>query len=129
VEIDFGDDDLTEKNPEGEENPDGPRRSERSTREPNWFGDRVVYLAADVSEEPKTLQEALTAPEAGEWRRAMERELESLKSNEVWSLTDLPQGKKIVGQVGLQRENRGGWISHTVQGQTSCSRVLSKIWV
>ena len=47
--------------------------------------------------EPTTLKEALTAPEAGEWRKAMEKELESLKSNEVWTLTDLPQGKKIMG--------------------------------
>jgi hypothetical protein len=54
VEIDCGD----EKNSEGEENPDtapGPRCSEHSTREPDWFGDRVVYLAADISEEPTTL--------------------------------------------------------------------------
>ena len=65
-----------------------PRRSECPTLIPDWFGDRVVYLAADVSEEPTTLKVALTAPEAGEWRRTMEKELESLKSSEVWTLTD-----------------------------------------
>lgn len=84
--------DLTDENLEGEENQDpasAPRRSGRPTREPDWFGDRVVCLFADVLDEPTNLKDALSAAEAGEWRRAMENELESLKSNEVWTLTDL----------------------------------------
>ncbi len=56
--------------------------SERITKEPNWFGERVVYLAADGSEDPATLTEASNSPEAGQWRRAMEKELESLRANE-----------------------------------------------
>ena len=90
---------MEEEGEEGEANRDGgeqpvPRRSERLTREPDWLGDRVVYLTANVSEEPATLTEALNAPEAGEWRRAMEKELESHKSNEVWTLTYLPQERR-----------------------------------
>ena len=76
VEIDCGGD-LTEETPEGEENPDGMEHLAsvpRPTRIPDWFGDRVVYLVADVSEEPTTLKEALTAPEAGEWRRGWRME-------------------------------------------------------
>lgn len=69
-----------------------------------WFGDRVVCLASNVSEEPTTLKEALTVPEAEESHGQ-----ESIKSNEVWTLTDLPQGSGK--QVGLQTENRD---SHTV---------------
>ena len=37
----------------------------------------------------------------------MEKELESLKSNEVWTLTDLPQGKKIVGSKWVYKWKTG----------------------
>jgi hypothetical protein len=37
----------------------------------------------------------------------MEKELESLKSNEAWSLTDLPQGKKIVGSKWVYKKRTG----------------------
>ena len=94
MEIDCGRD-LTEETQEGEGNSNGeedpapgPRHSERTRREPDWF---VVCLASRVLEEPTTPEEALSTPEAGEWRRATEKELESLKSNEVWTLTDLPE--------------------------------------
>ena len=42
----------------------------------------------------------------------MEKELESLKSNEVWTLTDLPQGKKIVGSKWVYK--RKTWVDGSV---------------
>jgi len=95
----------SEENPDGEEDPaSGPRHSERPRKKPDWFGNWAACLA---SEEPTTLKEAVTAPEAAEWRRAMEKELDSLKSNEVWTLTDLPQGKTIVGSKWVYKRKTG----------------------
>ncbi len=64
-------------------------------------------FVSDISEDPKTLGEALSAPKAEEWRKAMESELKSLRSNGVWTLTDLPKGKKTVGSKWVYKTKTG----------------------
>ena len=49
------------------------------------------------TDDPKTVDEALTGPEAEEWRKAMEIEMETLKKMETWKLDDLPEGRETVG--------------------------------
>jgi transposase InsO family protein len=43
---------------------------------------------------PTNVKEALTKPE---WRAAMNIEMNALKKNSTWEITNLPEGKKVVG--------------------------------
>ena len=47
--------------------------------------------------EPSTLAQALSTPEAGDWKQAAESEIQSLIDNDTWELVDLPDGRKPVG--------------------------------
>ena len=47
-------------------------------------------IAPQDDEEPKTITEALSGPKAKEWSKAMEEEMESMRTNQVWDLVDLP---------------------------------------
>jgi hypothetical protein len=46
--------------------------------------------------EPQTVSEALSSPEAADWKKAMNAEYEALKRNQTWIIVDRPQGKKTV---------------------------------
>ena len=42
-------------------------------------------------------KEALTGEDDVKWRNAMQKEIESLHSNDVWDLVELPSGRTAVG--------------------------------
>jgi hypothetical protein len=46
--------------------------------------------------DPQTVSEALSSPEAADWKKAMNAEYEALKRNQTWIIVDRPQGKKTV---------------------------------
>ena len=48
-------------------------------------------------EKPKTIQQALSGPNAKKWFEAMEEEMNSMKSNRVWDLVDLQPSYRTVG--------------------------------
>ncbi|XP_071688658.1 uncharacterized mitochondrial protein AtMg00820-like [Rutidosis leptorrhynchoides] len=54
----------------------------------------MVQLEED---EPRNINEALTCTAKDEWFKAMEEEMESMRSNNVWELVDLPKGRKARG--------------------------------
>ena len=54
-------------------------------------------MITHVEEEPKTIQEALSSPTSKEWIKAMEEEMNSMKSNQVLDLVDLPPSRKTIG--------------------------------
>ena len=72
------------------------RRSTRETRRPDHFG-VWIYSANATEKEPTTVREALESSERNEWHTAMEKEMESILSNNVWDLVELPSGKRLVG--------------------------------
>uniref|UniRef100_A0A1X7TEV8 Reverse transcriptase Ty1/copia-type domain-containing protein n=1 Tax=Amphimedon queenslandica TaxID=400682 RepID=A0A1X7TEV8_AMPQE len=47
--------------------------------------------------EPDNLSEALASPEKDKWIDAMNKEVRSLKTNEVYDLMELPDGKRAIG--------------------------------
>ena len=49
---------------------------------------------ADVCE-PTTVEEALTGPDKDKWKNAMDAEYESITSNNVWDLVELPKDGKV----------------------------------
>lgn len=46
--------------------------------------------------EPQTVEEALTSKDKERWKGAMEEELKAMKKNNVWTLTNLPEGRKSI---------------------------------
>ncbi|KAJ9689557.1 hypothetical protein PVL29_014974 [Vitis rotundifolia] len=54
----------------------------------------VFVASIDSISAPKTVTEALNHPG---WKNAMLEEIRALEDNHTWKLSDLPQGKKVVG--------------------------------
>ena len=93
--------------PQGE---DGPtlRRSTHE-RKSAILSDYIVYLQeTDIGAEndPGTFSQALSCKESDLWYNAMKDELDSMKSNEVWDLVELPQGLKAIGCKQVYKTNR-----------------------
>jgi hypothetical protein len=77
--------------------PHQTRRYPKRERKPKEFPDTVLYQAVCVpSEEPTSVEEALSTPEREQWKQAMDEEYRSLQINEAWELVTLPKGKKAV---------------------------------
>lgn len=87
-----------------EENPDAEislRRSQRKKR-PDISGDCEVYLNEcdydiGLNEDSISYNQAKADEKSTHWLNAMKDELQSMKSNEVWDLVELPDGAKTVG--------------------------------
>ncbi|PIK49150.1 polyprotein [Apostichopus japonicus] len=72
------------------------RRSERDRRPPDHFGEWVNFVGSNPKES-FTVSEALGRSDKSKWVDAIEKEVQSLHDNNVWVLTELPEGRKAVG--------------------------------
>ncbi|KAL3683513.1 hypothetical protein R1sor_001535 [Riccia sorocarpa] len=70
-----------------------PRRSERERKTPSRLGDYYTLFAETESLEPRTYTEAM---ETSMWRRAIQKEIEAIESNQTWFHTELPTGKRSI---------------------------------
>jgi hypothetical protein len=89
-----------------EENNAGNLVEPRSRRMPSRFNEFVTGSELDEvddlhnlavytsNDDPKTYDEA---QKIDVWRKAMDSEIESIESNNTWSLTTLPEGANIIG--------------------------------
>jgi hypothetical protein len=66
------------------------RRSERIAQQKALTSQVTLY-------EPKTYKQALKCSDNEEWKVAMEKELDSIRQHETWSLVDLPKGRTAIG--------------------------------
>ena len=87
--------DMNDDVNDNEEENNTVRRSTRNRKEPEYYGEWVNI--ASISEEPKTVHEALSGPKSNEWTKAMQSEMKSLNENQVWELVELPKGRKAIG--------------------------------
>ena len=72
------------------------RRSTRERRPPVYYRD-LAALASSDSREPASVKEVLASPDKTQWLNAMEKEMDSLKANDVWDLVELPSDRTTVG--------------------------------
>ena len=76
------------------------RRLERIHRQPERYG-FLVTQEGDVllmdQNEPMTYQEAIASPESEKWQEAMRSEMDSMYTNQVWTLIDPPERVKPIG--------------------------------
>ena len=101
VELDF----PANEEPIVDETPEPPvlRRSERGRKPPDYYGGEWATAANNDDNEPRTAKEALTSPQKTKWIKAMEKEMASLQTNEVWDLVELPKDRKAVGSKWIFR--------------------------
>ena len=72
----------------------------------NQFSDDYeVYVSEknQIEGDPTSFEEAMRSVYSFEWQEAMEVEMNSMNTNDVWDLEEIPNGAKIVGcEKGLQ---------------------------
>ena len=105
----------------------------REKRPPEYFysvagdelaGHDAVNVNADfcysVRDLPQSYTGAVHSPESQNWRNAMDEEMHSLKKNDTFTLTSLPEGKQAVG---------GRWVyavKESADGTLTQSKVCCK---
>ena len=85
------------------------RRSGRESRRPQFFMyDGEVHQAETMEheEDPLTYKEAIGDVDGKSWKRAMKNEMDSMESNKVWELVDLPDGIKPIGCKWVYKRKR-----------------------
>ena len=86
------------------------RRSDRVRRKPARYvllGESYQVIAIDSEDDPINYKEALEDVDVQEWQKAMDREMESMYSNSVWSLVKAPKGVKPIGCKWIYKRKRG----------------------
>ena len=82
----------------------------RERKAPQYLRDYECHIKSDdlddmtfdycyrvICDVPHTVKQAMTSPNSELWARAMDEEMESLKENDTFTLTKLPEGKEVVG--------------------------------
>ena len=86
------------------------RRSDRVRRKPARYvllGESYQVIVIDSEDDPINYKEALEDVDVQEWQKAMDREMESMYSNSVWSLVEAPKGVKPIGCKWIYKRKRG----------------------
>ena len=96
-----------------------PRRSGRVIKTPkrylNYFGAAFQAISSDSELDPTSYYEAKNDVDVVEWQQAMNREMESMYSNDVWDLINTPEGAKLIAcKCIYKRKQLEGFV---VQGQ------------
>ncbi|KAL0319632.1 UNVERIFIED_CONTAM: Retrovirus-related Pol polyprotein from transposon TNT 1-94 [Sesamum radiatum] len=98
-------------------------RSTRESRVPERYG--FVGLTSQLDNDPKTYGEAMSDIDSDKWLEAMKSEMDSMGSNEVWTLVDPPKGVRPVGcklvykrKLGADREVTAFKARLVVKGYT-----------
>ena len=113
-----------------DENPRYPRRERKPpaylsdcVASSNFGEDDQVMTSIDYCYKilafPQSYKEAIESPESDYWKNAIEEEMNSLKENNTFTLTTLPEGKKLVG---------GRWV-YTVKEQSNGSKTYKARFV
>ena len=85
------------------------QHSGRTTHKPSRYlllGESYQAITIDSEEDPVNYKEALEDVEAQEWLKAMDREMESMYSNSVWSLVEEPKWVKPIECKWIYKRKR-----------------------
>ncbi|KAL0405215.1 UNVERIFIED_CONTAM: hypothetical protein Slati_3835400, partial [Sesamum latifolium] len=81
------------------------RRSTRESRAPERYG--FIGLTSKLDNDPKTYGEAISDIDSDKWLEAMKSEMDSMGSNQVWTLVDPPKGARPVGCKWVYKHKLG----------------------
>ena len=95
-------------------------------RRSDYYGAQVYVT--ELQNEPKSVEEALFSAEE-KWKAAMQKEMDSIYSNDVWDLVELPTDCKPVGSkwVFKQKTNADGSIDQ-YKARFGRSRFFATMW-
>ena len=71
-------------------------RSTRNRQQPDWYSPGLTLLLTE-QQDLSSVAEAKSSPDKVKWAEAMEREMESLRSNKVWELVEPPPNRRVIG--------------------------------
>ena len=83
-----------------------PRRSGRIRRPPERYEANIVVPDTN-DEDPSSYEEAMMDSDKEKWHEAMNQEMESMYSNSVWELVDLPEGFRPIGNKWIYKRKKG----------------------
>ncbi|KAL0437750.1 UNVERIFIED_CONTAM: hypothetical protein Sradi_0482900 [Sesamum radiatum] len=112
-------------------------RSTRKSRVPERYG--FVGLTSQLGNDPKTYEEAMSDIDSDKWLKAMKSKMDSMGSNQVWTLVDPPKGVRPVGVNGstnisleltgrLRPSRPGSWRRDILNDMGSTLRRLICQW-
>ncbi|KAL8116714.1 hypothetical protein AgCh_023023 [Apium graveolens] len=87
-----------------------PRRSGKVVQQPDRFmflGESSDLVSGEHDDDHRTYEEAAQDKDADLWQKAMESEIESMYSNQVWELVEPPKGIKPIGCKWIYKKKRG----------------------
>ncbi|KAL2475105.1 cysteine-rich RLK (RECEPTOR-like protein kinase) 8 [Abeliophyllum distichum] len=67
----------------------------------------TTAISTEQVDDPNSYKEAINDVDADLWRLAMNTEMESMYSNQVWELVDAPKGIKPIGCKWVYKRKRG----------------------
>ena len=70
--------------------------------------------------DPTSFEKAMVDADKDEWQKAMNREMELMYFNSIWSLVELPEGFKHIGYKWLYKRKKGP----NGRVKTTCSKGL-----
>ena len=113
--------------------PESSRYPSRERRRPDRYTDlaqsNIDYCYRVICNLPVSFTEAVTSDKSKEWVKAMDEEMHSLKENNTFTLTNLPEGKKAVGgrwvyaiktDVDGSEKYKGRYVKPGVQSKDGC---------
>ena len=83
------------------------RRSGRVIRPPARYREDGMALFVITDNDPLTYKHAMEDPDIERWLEAMNLEMESMYSNSVWELVDLPDEVRPIGCKWIYKRKRG----------------------
>src|SRR3954471_5089001 len=88
------DHDIHEDHDENEEEPILPRRSSRVRQATEFYRHLVNAISVVESDEPMSYKQAMEGPESEKWLEAMKSKINSMYTNKVCTLVDIPEDRK-----------------------------------
>ena len=58
---------------------------------------KLMPMTFNIEDDPKTFTEAISSRDSAFWKEAINDEMDSLMSNGIWKLVDLPPSSKSIG--------------------------------
>src|SRR4051794_41463905 len=88
----------------------------------------MSVMLVDNTDDPATYEEAMMSPDSNKWQEAMKSEIGSMYENQVWTLVDLPDGRKAVENKWIDRKSTRLNSSHpSISYAVFCLKKKNKI--
>ena len=87
--------------------------------------ERALFASGADKAKPSTYRQAMKRPDADQWQKAAEEEMEAHARNYTWDIVPLPEGSKA---IGFQGGTQHGWLCQMLQGSSRRQGIQSAPW-